>query len=149
MRSIHRKIDVLREAWDEMMRNRYAAGAVPATILLSVMAWTHGPGAAAAQEVYDPMRPPGAVATDPDAEEGTPALNPDFDDLPDTAGVEETFYTCSGCHSLAIVKQQRLTDARWHYLWDWMVAEQGMPEPDAETKEMILNYLTTHFSSER
>lgn len=79
----------------------------------------------------------------------TPSLNPDFDNLPDTPGVEETYYSCSACHSMAIIKQQRLSDARWEYLWNWMVEEQGMFEPDAETKEIILDYLTTHFSSER
>lgn len=56
---------------------------------------------------------------------------------------------CIACHSTAIIKQQRISDARWEYLWDWMVDDQGMPETDAETKETILTYLKTHFSSER
>jgi len=133
------------------MRTLYPARACSAAFLLSLMAWSHAPVAAVAQAVYDPMRPPGNETVDPllEGEDGTPDLNADFDDLPDTAGAEETYYTCSACHSLAIVKQQRTTDARWNYLWDWMIAEQGMPEPDSETKEIVLNYLTTHFSSER
>jgi hypothetical protein len=134
------------------MRTLYPAGAWSAAFLLSLMAWSHAPVAAVAQAAYDPMRPPHNETVDPPlegAEDGTPALNPDFDNLPDTDGVEETYYTCSVCHSLAIIKQQRITDARWHHLWDWMIAEQGMPEPDSETKEIVLNYLTTHFSSER
>ena len=134
------------------MRTLYPPGSASTTILLSLMAWIYGPAAAVAQEVYDPMRPPSTETANPAPEgtgEVTPDLNSDFDNLPDTVGVEETYYTCSACHSMAIVKQQRVTDARWNYLWGWMVAEQGMPEPDAETKELILNYLTTHFSSER
>ncbi len=42
-----------------------------------------------------------------------------------------------------------ITDARWDDLWQWMVDEQGMFEPEPETKTVILDYLKTHFSSER
>ena len=124
----------------------FAKGCVAAAVLVISGA------AAAAQQAYDPMRPPQAAPA-PDASlpdgEGMPALNPEFEDLPDTAGVEETYYQCVACHSTAIIKQQRISDARWEYLWDWMVDDQGMPETDAATKETILTYLKTHFSSER
>lgn len=94
---------------------------------------------------YDPMRParpsPGAA----DRPEG----NPELGGLPDAPGAEETYYLCSGCHSIALVKQQRLTDARWDYLWQWMIDEQGMPETDEETRQAILGYLKEHFSSAR
>ena len=108
---------------------------------------------AVTQEAYDPMRPaaspltplaPGPATTTPEAEP-----NPDFGDLPDGVGADETFYQCIACHSTAIIRQQRLSDARWDYLWTWMVEEQGMYEPDDEIKEEILTYLKTHFSSER
>jgi hypothetical protein len=95
----------------------------------------------------DPMMP-GAPPASPDGEEET-ALNPEFDNLPDTPGVEDTFYLCTACHSAAIIKQQRLTPARWDYLWTWMVQQQGMPEQDPETKEAILSYLKRHFSWEQ
>lgn len=75
-------------------------------------------------------------------------LNSEFGNLPDTPGAEDVYYACSGCHSLAIVKQQRLTDARWDYTFRWMVEAQKMPEPDEETKQRILDYLKRHFSSE-
>ena len=42
-----------------------------------------------------------------------------------------------------------ITDARWDDLWQWMVDEQGMFEPEPETKTEILDYLKAHFSSER
>ncbi len=94
---------------------------------------------------YDPLKPRGPAETD------SPAvpLNPEFDNLPDTPGVEETFYLCTACHSAAIIKQQRISDARWDYLWGWMIEKQGMPEVDEETKAIILDYVKTHFSSER
>jgi hypothetical protein len=104
----------------------------------------------AANGGYDPMaRPvnplsPGVPSGEPEAE-----LNPELGNLPDTPGAEETFYLCSACHSLAIIKQQRISDARWDYLWNWMIEKQGMPEQDLATKEKILSYLKRHFSSER
>ncbi len=106
-----------------------------------------GLGTLAAAQTYDPMRAARPAAA-PDATTAV-ALNPDFGDLPDTAGVEETYYQCVACHSTAIIKQQRITDARWDYLWTWMVEHQNMPETDAETREVILTYLKRHFSAER
>ncbi len=85
----------------------------------------------------------------PRAEEEQPPPNPELGGLPDAPGAEDTFYLCSSCHSIALVKQQRLTDARWDYLWTWMIEEQGMPEMDDETRETILGYLKKYFSAER
>lgn len=94
---------------------------------------------------YDPMRrttpSPGASAQ--------PDGNPEFDGLIDAPGAEDTFYMCSACHSIALVKQQRLSDARWDYLWTWMIEEQGMADPGDELRETILGYLKEHYSSKR
>ena len=101
--------------------------------------------AAAQTTGYDPMRPamplPGASAQ--------PEGNPEFDGLIDGPGAEETFYMCSACHSIALVRQQRLTDARWDYLWRWMIEEQGMADGGEELRETILGYLKEHYSSQR
>jgi hypothetical protein len=109
----------------------------------------------ATAQTYDPMRPaanplsPLMKAPAPTTAAPTAAPNPDLDNLPDGPGAEETYYQCIACHSTAIIRQQHLTDARWDYLWTWMIKEQGMYEPDDEIKEEILTYLKTHFSSER
>lgn len=106
-----------------------------------------------AQEVYDPMRPninPLAPATaSPLTDTPVVELDPELGNLPVGPGAEDTYYQCVACHSTAIIRQQHLTDARWDYLWTWMVKDQGMYEPDDETKDLILTYLKTHFSSER
>lgn len=94
---------------------------------------------------YDPMRPSRPAPADPDR----PPPNPELGDLPDAPGAEETFYMCSACHSIALVKQQRLTDARWDYLWTWMIEEQGMADPGEELREVILGYLKKYYSAER
>ncbi|GGK27555.1 hypothetical protein [Salinarimonas ramus] len=106
---------------------------------------------------FDPMRPGAGFnpmlpqSGQPRAAPEEPAIagNPDLGGIPDDVGAEETFYLCSACHSMSLVTQQRLTDARWDYTWDWMVEEQGMPEMDDETKELVLSYLKRHFSAER
>ncbi len=96
---------------------------------------------------YDPMQR--GIGRPTQRSEPAPPGNPELGGLPDAPGAEDTYYLCSACHSIALVTQQRLTDERWNYLWDWMVREQGMPEQDAETRQAILSYLQTHFSSER
>ncbi|PVH27287.1 cytochrome C-552 [Pararhodobacter oceanensis] len=118
--------------------------------------------AASAQMAYDPMRPtpnplmpvnPLMPATSEESTTESASAevlpNPEFGNLPDAEGVEETFYQCVACHSTAIILQQSLTDARWDYLWTWMIEEQGMFEPEDEIRDEILTYLKTHFSSER
>lgn len=93
---------------------------------------------------YDPMRP---ALPAPDAS-AQPEGNPELGNLIDAPGVEETFYMCSACHSIALVRQQRLSDARWDYLWTWMIEEQGMADPGEELRETILSYLKEHYSSQ-
>lgn len=128
-------------------------------VLIAAVALGAAPAIAvgALAQGYDPMARRGAPGTPLFPETGQKgttgrggvALNPELGNLPDTPGAEETYYLCSACHSLAIVKQQHIADARWDYLWDWMVEEQGMPEQEPETKALILSYLKRHFSSER
>lgn len=94
---------------------------------------------------FDPMRPMQRAP----AQSDRPPGNPELGDLPDAPGAEETFYMCSACHSIALVKQQRITDTRWDYLWRWMIEEQGMADPGEELREVILGYLKQYYSSER
>ena len=104
--------------------------------------------------VYDPMAAVAAAGDqtapdDADTPDAAGAPDPDLGNLPAGPGAEETYYTCVACHSTAIILQQEITDERWDYLWHWMIEEQGMIEPDEETKELILSYLKHNFSSER
>lgn len=118
-----------------------------------------GTGVVVAETRLDPMaalagRPAGSDPLDPMTALRARATavvegNEEFGGLPDGEGAEETYYQCVACHSTEIIKQQRVTDHRWDELWTWMVEEQGMAEPDEETKEIILSYLKENFSSER
>lgn len=96
------------------------------------------------------LAPLNPLAVNPATRElSTVALNPDFGNLPDAPGVEDTYYSCTACHSAATFAQQSLTDERWEYLWGWMISDQGMADYGDEAREVILSYLQTHFSSER
>lgn len=116
---------------------------------IAIVALLASASCAAAQTAYDPMSAARGAPLSGEREGATAAPNPEFEGLPDTEGAEETYYQCVACHSTAIIQQQSLSDARWDYLWNWMVEEQGMYEPDEETKTIVLTYLKRHFSSER
>ena len=60
-------------------------------------------------------------------------------------GREEVFYACQACHSLAIVKQQGLNRDSWDESLVDMVEEREMDPLDPEDRNLILNYLTTHY----
>lgn len=118
------------------------------TVGITVAFMLFGAAGTAFGQTYDPMRPGQPVPASPQtAAEVAP--NPEFDNLPDAPGVEDTYYMCTACHSTAIIKQQRLSDARWDYLWQWMIEDQGMADPGEELKKTILDYLKQHFSSQR
>lgn len=101
-------------------------------------------GRPAGSNTLDPMSAIRAKADAGEQQEG----NAEFGGLPDGEGAEDTFYQCTACHSTEIIKQQRVTDARWDEMWTWMVETQGMYEPDEDTKKLILTYLKQNFSSE-
>ncbi|MDJ0945863.1 MAG: hypothetical protein QNJ30_20540 [Kiloniellales bacterium] len=69
----------------------------------------------------------------------------EWDGLPVGAGREEVYGLCGACHSLMIVKQQGLSRDAWAETMEWMVEEQGMPELDRETLDLIIDYLAEHY----
>lgn len=68
-------------------------------------------------------------------------------DWPAGPGQTEAGQLCNSCHSLAIVKQQRLSRSTWDKLLHWMVDEQGMAEQTPESRELLLDYLSEHFGA--
>jgi len=101
--------------------------------------------------VIDYLRTLGATASAAPAPSSTAfaADDPFGADWPAGPGREVTGYTCNACHSLAIVKQQGLSRETWDELLDWMVEEQGMAEPPADQRALMLDYLAAHFGIER
>jgi cytochrome c len=68
-------------------------------------------------------------------------------DWPPGPGSAEAGQLCNSCHSLTIVKAQKLSRKTWDKLLVWMVEEQGMAEQSPETRALILDYLATHFGA--
>jgi cytochrome c len=66
-------------------------------------------------------------------------------DWPPGPGQAEAGQLCNSCHSLTLVKQQKLPRRTWDKLLVWMVEEQGMAEQSPETRELILGYLAKNF----
>ena len=86
----------------------------------------------------DTLRPDGGVvAARPAVDYGA--------DWPAGPGQAEAGALCNSCHSLAIVKQQRLSRDSWDALLAWMVEEQGMAAQAPERRALILDYLVAHF----
>jgi len=72
----------------------------------------------------------------------------DFGGLPAGKGQEETFYGCTGCHSTAIILEQRLNRRVWDEVLTWMVDEKGMPEMEKSQRALVLDYLVRHFGQD-
>ncbi len=90
--------------------------------------------------------------TSDEAEEGdkpAEAASADFGQLFVADGVEETYYTCTACHSEMIVAQQGKTRDHWKKLMVWMVEEQGMNELPEDELNVILDYLAAHYNTDR
>jgi len=77
------------------------------------------------------------------------ATQDEWEGLPAGPGREEVFYTCNACHSLKLVEQQGLDRHSWGETIDWMVEEQGMPEPDAQELDLMLDYLAEWYGRDQ
>ena len=69
------------------------------------------------------------------AQEESPETMPDF------PGRDETFGYCVGCHSMKVVGRQGMDRGRWDETLTWMSQKHSMPEPDADTRKLLLDYL--------
>ncbi len=71
--------------------------------------------------------------------QGAPADTPE--DLPPGAGRDETFYICTACHGIALVKAQALSREGWADTIALMQRRQGMAPLDPDLHALVLNYL--------
>ena len=69
--------------------------------------------------------------------------------LKSAAGATETFDACTSCHSERIIAQQGLTREGWEETLRWMVDEQEMAPLDETQRTRILDYLSTHYNTDR
>jgi hypothetical protein len=101
--------------------------------------------------VYVPPAPKVAVAppvVDPDKGK-PPPHNDTVEDLPEGKNRELTFYACTACHGVALIKAQGLTRDLWDSTLDLMVEKFRMPPIKAEERTEILDYLAESFPPRR
>ena len=95
-----------------------------------------------------PMVQPQAAAAPPDAGK-PPPHNDKIEDLPEGSGREVTFYTCTACHGVALIKAQGLTRDLWDSSFDLMLQRHRMPPVKAEDRAQIIDYLAEQFPPRR
>lgn len=65
--------------------------------------------------------------------------------LPEGDGRSETFGYCTACHSTALIRRSRFSRQQWDGLMDWMTERHGMNPLEGEFRDLIVDYLATHF----
>ncbi|MBX9946732.1 MAG: hypothetical protein K2Y40_21835 [Reyranella sp.] len=95
-----------------------------------------------------PPKPAPAPVVDPDKGK-PPPHNDTVEDLPAGKGREVTFYTCTACHGVALIKAQGLTRDLWDSSIDLMIEKHRMPPPKPEERTEVLDYLAEQFPPRR
>jgi hypothetical protein len=99
---------------------------------------------------YVPPAKPAATVPTVDPDKGKPPPHNDTpDDLPDGKGRDVTFYTCTACHGVALIKAQGLTRELWDSTFDLMLQRHRMPPVPAAERAEILDYLAATFPPRR
>jgi len=105
------------------------------------------------QPPYAPPAKPAAMAPAPavvDSEKGKPPPHNDtVEDLPEGKGREVTFYACTACHGVALIKAQGLTRDLWDSTFDLMLEKHRMPPVKPAERAEILDYLSEQFPPRR
>jgi len=78
-----------------------------------------------------------------------PPHNDKVEDLPAGTGREVTFYTCTACHGVALIKAQGLTRELWDHTFDMMLEKHRMPPVKPDERAEILDYLSEQFPPRR
>jgi len=78
-----------------------------------------------------------------------PPHNDKVEDMPDGKGREVTFYTCTACHGVALIKAQGLTRELWDHTFDMMLEKHRMPPVKPDERAEILDYLSEQFPPRR
>ena len=95
-----------------------------------------------------PAKPAPATAVDPDKGK-PPPHNDTVADLPDGKGRDTTFYACTACHGVALIKAQGLTRELWDASLDLMVSRHHMVPMKPEERTEVLDYLVEQFPPRR
>lgn len=102
------------------------------------------------QPTYTPPAAPAAAAPQADPDKGKPPPHNDtVEDMPDGKGRETTFYACTACHGVALIKAQGLTRDLWDSTFDLMLERHKMAPVKPDERAEILDYLAEQFPPRR
>ena len=87
---------------------------------------------------------PVALPTPPESLDG-----PRYGGLPEGDGREATYFTCRACHAVDQFTDRQLARQEWDGLLDEMVAKNGMAAPEPWARQLMLDYLATHFGEQQ
>ena len=76
-------------------------------------------------------------------------LRSDYGGLKPGFGREETFYACTGCHSVGRIKRANMSREDWVSTLNRLIAERNMPELDGSERQIIFNYLAKNYGPAR
>jgi hypothetical protein len=97
-----------------------------------------------------PAKPAPAAVAAVDPDKGKPPPHNDtVADLPDGKGRDTTFYACTACHGVALIKAQGLTRDLWDASLDLMVSRHHMVPMKPEERVEVLDYLVEQFPPRR
>ena len=97
-----------------------------------------------------PAKPAPAAVAAVDPDKGKPPPHNDtVADLPDGKGRDTTFYACTACHGVALIKAQGLTRDLWDASLDLMVSRHHMVPMKPEERAEVLDYLVEQFPPRR
>lgn len=108
------------------------------------MVWRHLYAAAVLAAVALPAAGSGDAETEAES-----ANVGDVGALYPAEGADVTYDYCAACHSEMLVAQQGQTRQGWDELLQWMVEKQGMQPIPEDDRDIILDYLSTHYNTDR
>lgn len=125
---------------------------VSLTAVFLLVALDRAGGLRGPQPTYTPPAAPTAATpvaqVDPDKGK-PPPHNDTVEDMPDGKGREVTFYACTACHGVALIKAQGLTRDLWDSTFDLMLERHKMAPVKPEERAEILDYLAEQFPPRR
>ena len=65
------------------------------------------------------------------------------------SGRELTYAHCQACHSSKLFEQQSLSRKNWDKLITWMQKNHGLWPLDTDTREQILDFLSTNYGEKK
>lgn len=71
---------------------------------------------------------------------------PRYGGMPEGEGREAVYFTCRACHALEQFNDERLSREDWAKVLSEMVAKQGMAAPEDWARDLMLDYLATHYA---